>query len=897
MTNENKQFTSKIKSYHIFILGCLLSSLLILNSNYVNNQKATEKLNREKSKLFDKIISGRKLDGEETTEGEEETNNEDLTDSDKICKKGTEELYKYYKSGGDLSLIDIKNGTIEAEDKDKDYFKSLINIIKAMTDEEDDDTSSEGYPETNYNDEGDNLRNLEMSLDDIQDDIIGYGKHILPFIVFFVVAILCIPGWIVCCFCCCCNCCCCCCCKKPCCKLPCFIVTYVFYALVVAVCIYGLTQSNKVFIGLNDTECSLLKFFDQFLDGETKEELPRWAGISGITGILNGLYDQIVFLRDNTRTNLNTKMNEISSQKNTFLNAMKTSSQTFYTGENTNNEYKNDYLVPRETEYAYTFQDYKVKGKYVLDLVKYFGKYNDGQGKFEPEDSILHIWEYEYGLVAGVADEYLRTAHNGFTEILDTSSGEILNSLRDGSGTLDELKSSFDDIKSSIADTIIDNSETIDDYGKLGFKAIFGVLGLINIAIAVFMILICLFSGKMCKNCCCCRCIFKFFTHLLWNILALLMIITFLVGSLFGLIGQIGSDAMSVISYILSEDNLGKNGTGGENILVGSLGEAKGYLDTCVNGDGRIEQQLGLDGDQIQSFDNLYTAEDTINQAKANFTQIKGQKETYNRFKGEIEKRKNLTSIPTLFKSVSNSNTDALEPLSFSIILEEMNTKIRGKGTPYNTEQWKINSNSDKTCTDEADTLSVGNNEFNPLKCRPYDRDWIQRADTEVEIRGRADILEGIYSLVEEANTIDDHDDKTSFIEVLNNLRDEYDNYLQKYIDTLYLFGSSIQSITGSLRQYSGNETSIFSLLKCNFIGTNLKIILKYLKTALGDNIKTVGICLIVAGCSLVLSISITILMIVIINTDLKNNNENNQNEQIPEYPVNSSGRVIQYKQ
>ena len=42
------------------------------------------------------------------------------------------------------------------------------------------------------------------------------------------------------------------------------------------------------------------------------------------------------------------------------------------------------------------------------------------------------------------------------------------------------------------------------------------------------------------------------------------------------------------------------------------------------------------------SFDVLYTSEDSINQAKENFTQKK-QKETYNRLKGEIEKRKNLT--------------------------------------------------------------------------------------------------------------------------------------------------------------------------------------------------------------------------------------------------------------
>ncbi len=64
--------------------------------------------------------------------------------------------------------------------------------------------------------------------------------------------------------------------------------------------------------------------------------------------------------------------------------------------------------------------------------------------------------------------------------------------------------------------------------------------------------------------------------------------------------------------------------------------------------------------------------------------------------------------------------------MNFSIIFEEMNTKIWGQETPYNTEQWKINSNSDKTYIDGSDTLTVGNNEFNPLKCIPYDRDWIK---------------------------------------------------------------------------------------------------------------------------------------------------------------------------
>ena len=65
MKNERKEFVSKYKYYHTIILVLLLSSFLIFNSNYVNNQRAQNKLNIEKSRLFDKIIFGRYLEGDE----------------------------------------------------------------------------------------------------------------------------------------------------------------------------------------------------------------------------------------------------------------------------------------------------------------------------------------------------------------------------------------------------------------------------------------------------------------------------------------------------------------------------------------------------------------------------------------------------------------------------------------------------------------------------------------------------------------------------------------------------------------------------------------------------------------------------------------------------------------
>ena len=76
---------------------------------------------------------------------------------------------------------------------------------------------------------------------------------------------------------------------------------------------------------------------------------------------------------------------------------------------------------------------------------------------------------------------------------------------------------------------------------------------------------------------------------------------------------------------------------------------------------------------------------------------------------------------------------------------------------------------------------------------------------------------------------------------------------------------------------------------------------LKYLKSALGKDVKTIGICLDIVGCSLALSIGSTILLIVIINVGIDKNKEELKKEEeekrknIPEYPQDRSGRVIKY--
>ena len=914
MTNERKKNSPNLKAYHIIILACILSPLLIMNSKYVNNQKNQKKIYKEKSKLFEKILKSRKLEENEgAKEGEEAVAKKEETDipktpSDKVCDKGHAELREYYKTG-DLEKIGEKDDGIHCEDKDKDYLKALINIIKiAMGDEGD---KSDGGDQVvkddgNYNAENPETRNL-LEIDSIKDDATAYIMHMLPIFIFLVIGILTLPAWPVCCFCCCCNCCCCCCCKKPGCKIPCFIFTYIFYALSVAICIYGLTQSNSVFVGIADTECSMLKFFDQIIEGEIKEELPRWAGIDGINEIMQDINNQIEDLKKGTLHSLNNQVEEIDDKKTKFREQMEKSGKEFYNAPHRTqykDRYSNVYNIPGRNE----------GGRYVLDLVKMFGKKvtvaDSNEEKYEPDKSILDTWHQEYKLVSENADKYLDDALTSFRTICDNSTGDVLESLKQGQDTLSELNGTFSDIKLEIEGIFVDSSDTIDEYGKLGFKLIFGVLGLMNIVLAVFVLFIFLFSGKMCTNCCCCRCIFKLFTHLLWNILYLLMFITFLIGFLFGFIGTIGNDVMSIISFIVSTDNIGE---GKENIIVDQLGDAKDYLDICINGNGSIIDLLNIDTSQINSFNNMTSIEEQINQTRNEFEDKKSFM-TYNFYVDQLKARLNLSEMPILIKDnydvhlpieedqISQSQADKF--LKFDIELGLMNEAIRAQGGSHNTEKWVINSNSPNQCqSPESADSTFSSPEINPLKCSPYDRFWIHQSGTDSTIQMEAQILSDTLTFLKNAveKTDSQHYHSESFMYIMDTLKGKYNDFLDQYIKALNEFEAILNNITGKLRQYIGDGDTLFSFINGKFIGLNLKVILKYLKSALGKDVKTIGICLDIVGCSLALSISSTILLIVIINISIDKNKEELKKEEeekrnnIPEYQQDRSGRVIKY--
>ena len=48
MKEDKLSFIQKLKPYHIILLACIISPLLVINSNYANKKRAIEKLNLQK---------------------------------------------------------------------------------------------------------------------------------------------------------------------------------------------------------------------------------------------------------------------------------------------------------------------------------------------------------------------------------------------------------------------------------------------------------------------------------------------------------------------------------------------------------------------------------------------------------------------------------------------------------------------------------------------------------------------------------------------------------------------------------------------------------------------------------------------------------------------------------
>ena len=309
---------------------------------------------------------------------------------------------------------------------------------------------------------------------------------------------------------------------------------------------------------------------------------------------------------------------------------------------------------------------------------------------------------------------------------------------------------------------------------------------------------------------------------------------------------------MGLVSYIMSIDNFNDTNP----LLVDKLNDAKDYLYTCLHGDGDIAQQLGL-GNTLNSFNNISNVENGIRDVKNNFSITMESTPTYYYIKNILEKQKNYTTETVMFQEDGNEK----ESIGNKELINDYINKVIQSG-----KKWNLENPNDEDC--EHAPVS-----YYPTGCKPKGSPHYTQ-DSVTDFNKYANIFEKIDGVIDYANDVS-HED--SVMKVINDLRDNYTQYLGKYVEVLDFFSNTIGNITSIVRQYS-SPNSTFSFLNGKFIGINLQIVLKFLEHSLGGDFFTVGICLCVVGLSLILSISSTIILIVIINIGLKENKMINNN-------------------
>lgn len=590
------------------------------------------------------------------------------------------------------------------------------------------------------------------------------------------------------------------------------------YAAIIGISIYGLSQSNSIFVSLADTECALLKFVGEIMDGETRETTPKWGGISNIKNSLELTRQKIKELNAGTLTALTNQENALIAGRIEFQSQLTTA------GNNVQGEGQYKYIEnPSNQEYQ-------------LDLAYNFGNSLPPNG-----NTIIGQWYNEFDTVANQSSNNIADAKTQFNNL--NGNNAIDSGLNTAVTQIGTIEDSISSIQESISDFIINNSDNIDTYGKKGFKIIFSVLTALGAAMAALMFLLCFCSGEKCKYCCFIRCGLKLAIHLSWNIIALLMILTFLISTIFVLVGILGRDLTFAVSYLVGSDNLGK----GEDAKI--LGEAGDKLDICINQDGNLTNILNINSADFNSFGQLRSLENQLTQLENQFENKSNIRITYNSNINILDDRKNYKNI----ENIKYIKTNGVGSFSLKEEIDAINN------IPSSDIYLDLTINSDNCNGEEIG----GKKHINPDKCDITSSSVLPSNEHAIRIKN-------IIEAQKFAND-DIRSDGFPIRKILNKLNNDYTAFLNIEKNGIAMFKGNIQNITSLFQQFLGNDTStdFFSFLNCKFIGNNIRVLLKTLDNSLGGDVYDMGIILLVEGFAMAFSIIFTLLYISMLNESI----------------------------
>ena len=368
----------------------------------------------------------------------------------------------------------------------------------------------EGSYDTDFEGNSEDSQTLiNLIRDQNTEDIKEYVTKCAKWLVFIVFGILAIIGWIVCCCCCCCNCCC----FKNCCKnkilqFIIFVLCAACYGCVAILGIYTAASANNALKGLNNTSCSLLSFVDDIIRGQKRVTIPYWKGIDGLKDILQSIENGINSSINNNKQDFYDATDDYED----FINDADTQIQSMSDGD----------VKPGGTLYSFQLP-------------------NDGRINAQKDVAPICITQWTTTFKDSFTSEYNIIKQSSYSVITEMSSifndvtgcptncgkSSTFDAISDSIKAVDDISGSFKDLQDQITDPWYDLQSTINDVAEKGLKIAGSVICVFCASICALILLYKLLDciGK----------IFKIIIHVLWNIVALTIIVSFILGGDVGL--------------------------------------------------------------------------------------------------------------------------------------------------------------------------------------------------------------------------------------------------------------------------------------------------------------------------------------------------------------------------
>ena len=407
-----------------------------------------------------------------------------------------------------------------------------------------------------------------------KENIKTYLKHLIPSLIILAFAFISIIIWVLFIICGLCkNCKKCSCCLKQKCKSCSYSLVVIVLLSSFILSIIGILRTKKLFSNFDKISCSMLRFVNDITEGQTTSKSTyKWSGIDGI----NNLITKLKTLTSNLATkitDLDDKFNQINEPSGHF-DDYKLELQTIY-----NN------LI---TRYIDSVNLIEGSEKLIPIYIKNYGPENEA-------NTILNLAKNEIETIKDILEETNNNVKSSF------GNSEFSNTLTTAQNNLQNLIQSIDKINNDFITPLYKKNNNLKKNGKKLFKSFFIICTLLNL---LFIVL------NVCFFCECfpsIECIFKFLIHIIWNCLALVMVISFLLSGIFSIISVLSKDVVSVVNFSLSSNNLNSENPK----IIKNFGDGKEYLDICINGNHNLMNSFfGSIGTNING---LLSVETSIN--------------------------------------------------------------------------------------------------------------------------------------------------------------------------------------------------------------------------------------------------------------------------------------------